>query len=243
MLIRARQAAKTPQPLTAPATASFQPHASSIQNPYTGLAPNRLANPLGPHANMLTNALMLQGRPAVPTAPLVQQAASGAAAAHVPMPQPTQAVAVPGHSTATAAVPGHLSATAAVPMQPAATAAAMPHSSGGTSTAVANISTGPAAAPTLQPSTGPVPGVVHNSSLSPQTGAAGTAPLSGTASATLAYLLAAKASQAAASKPTAVASGGRGMRLVHQASADVLRVKLRLVDLVQGSTALQPKVS
>lgn len=41
----------------------------------------------------------------------------------------------------------------------------------------------------------------------------------------------------------AVASSGRGVRPVHKASLDVLQLKLRLVDLVQGCPALHPKVS
>ena len=41
---------------------------------------------------------------------------------------------------------------------------------------------------------------------------------------------------------TAVAGGGHGLRVVHKPSLDVLRLRLRLVDMVQGSTALQPKV-
>ena len=41
----------------------------------------------------------------------------------------------------------------------------------------------------------------------------------------------------------AVAGSGRAIRLVHKASLDVLRLKLRLVDLVQGCPALQAKVS
>lgn len=48
---------------------------------------------------------------------------------------------------------------------------------------------------------------------------------------------------AAAGDTTARAGAGRGVRLVHKASLDVLRLKLRLVDLVQGCAALQPKVS
>ena len=46
-----------------------------------------------------------------------------------------------------------------------------------------------------------------------------------------------------ATNTAAVAGSGRGLRLMHKASLDVLRLKLRLVDLVQGCPALQPKVS
>ncbi|KAL0045751.1 hypothetical protein WJX82_003498 [Trebouxia sp. C0006] len=48
-------------------------------------------------------------------------------------------------------------------------------------------------------------------------------------------------SSTAAADTTAVPGRGRGVQLGHKASLDVLRVKLRLVDLVQGSAALQPK--
>ena len=48
---------------------------------------------------------------------------------------------------------------------------------------------------------------------------------------------------AVASDTAAVAGSSRGMRLIHKASLDVLRLKLRLVDLVQGCPVLQPKVS
>ena len=48
---------------------------------------------------------------------------------------------------------------------------------------------------------------------------------------------------AVAGDTAAVAGSSRGLRLVHKASLDVLLLKLRLVDLVQGCPALQPKVS
>jgi len=54
---------------------------------------------------------------------------------------------------------------------------------------------------------------------------------------------AAAVAAAAAADTTAVPGRGRSVQLVHKASLDVLRLKLRLVDLVQGSAALQPKVS
>ena len=50
------------------------------------------------------------------------------------------------------------------------------------------------------------------------------------------------AATAAAADTTAVPGRGRGTQMVHKASLDVLRLKLRLIDLVQGCAALQPKV-
>ena len=99
------------------------------------------------------------------------------------------------------------------------------------------------AASPLLPGTAQPSGVNPNPNLAPP----GVAQSAGTAQGTLAYLLAAKA---AAARPgavgdtaTAVPGGGRGVRVVHRPSADVLRIKLRLVDLVQGSSALQSKVT
>ncbi|KAL0041297.1 hypothetical protein WJX77_011458 [Trebouxia sp. C0004] len=55
------------------------------------------------------------------------------------------------------------------------------------------------------------------------------------------FAAAVAAAAAAAADTTAVPGRGRSVQLVHKASLDVLRLKLRLVDLVQGSAALQPK--
>lgn len=275
MLMRARQAAKTPQPLPTPAQTPYPSHPqASIQYNATGLAlPTLLAQPGGAqaqHVNMLANALAPQSRPAAlasaSTHQLPPAVATARAATPLPGPatlsQPVATASMPNSNVQPAsdslrampAAPTHLSPA---PLPPAA-AVPLP-----TSMAAAAVNTGPAAgtapltavphssaaAPSstvAQPSTGLPPGYGHIASLNPN------APVlpqpTGTASATLAYLLAAKASQAATSKPTAVADitavagSGRAVRLVHRSSADVLRIKLRLVDLVQGSSALQPKV-
>ena len=274
--MRARQAAKTQQALPTIAHTPYPSHPqASIQYNSTGLAPPTLLAQPGmaqaQHVNMLANAPAPQSRSvALPASTQQLPPAVANARDATPLPGP----ATPSQPVATASMPNSsvqqasdsLRALPAAPTHPSPAplppAAAVPLP---TSMSAAALNTGPAAgtaphtstvaqpssaaAPfstVAQPSTGLPPGYGHIASLNPNAPVLQQPP--GTASATLAYLLAAKASQAATSKPTAVADvtavagSGRAIRLVHRSSADVLRIKLRLVDLVQGSSALQPKV-
>lgn len=265
MLMRARQTAKVPYPIQLPASAAM--HTQGHPLPFTspGLAAPTLAGtPLGPQsqAHLLANALAMQSRPAPSPAASGQQAPTVAAVptAQLSVPQPAPAATVQSPAAATPAV---LNSNGAVPMNnsaqqrldsPRAIPVAVAQPSSGTpapSAATALASTMPA-------------GILNTNASSPKSNVGLAAPVghaaasssapfltvapASPASATLAYLLAAKSSQAAASNatasasPAAVAGGGRSMRLLHRSSADVLQVKLRLVDLVQGSAALQPKV-
>lgn len=251
MLMRAQRAAKTPMGVPTPSTANAaiqaQGHNAHLRSP---LAPASApqGNPLGlqaPHTNMLATAQAPQARPAAATS-LATAVGVPPAQGSVPQLAPaTQTHALPATSNMPATAQQLLSSSSTVPASVAQLSTATPSSSKAAGMPTAGLPSFPGtSASTFQPVAGHNLNPMQIPLLPPSTGAA---------TATLAYLLAAKAGQVAASgatagappaavASTAVAAGGRGMRLLHRSSADVLQVKLKLVDLVQGSAALQPKV-
>lgn len=254
MLVRARQAALAPQifhqlPPTPPpaaarpsapaaATVPFHPSATAAPQPSAVVA--HMQNP--PTAS-LQIASALAGQPShpmlqPPSSSVAVQPAVGTTAAVQP------AAVLPAVATA-AAAPAPV-----LPQLTSAQASAQTQSLQSSQPAVSTASIGPSGSQTASGNI-PSPGNVNRASV--PTNTVSSPPMAVLAAASsrqmgpLASLLpgqfAAAVAAAAAADTTAVPGRGRGLHLVHKASLDVLRLKLRLVDLVQGSAALQPKVS
>ncbi len=271
MLVRARQAALAPQifhrPPPIPPPAAPRPSALAAA---TAPSLTATAGPLLTAAAAVPYHLSASAAPQ-PTAVAAHMqhpptASLGIATALAgqssnPVPQPTSSsVAVQPAVGATAAwqtaavLPAvATAATAPAPVVPQLTSAQagaqtqrMQSSQPAFSTATIGLSGNQPASPNL-----PSPGNVSRASVPINT--VSSLPTAGSAAASsrqmgpLASLLpgqfAAAVAAAAAAATTAVPGRGRGVQLVHKASLDVLHLKLRLVDLVQGSAALQPKVS
>ena len=271
MLVRARQAALAPQfyhrlPPTPP------PPAARPTAPAAATAPS-LPAPAGPlltaastmpfHASATTASqptAVVSPMQHPPTASLHIASALAGQPSH-PMPQPSSSsVAVQPAVGATAAwqpaaVPPAVATAAAAPAPvppqlASAQAGAQTQNTQSSQPAVSTAAIGPSGS---QNASGSLPSPGNVSRVSVPTNMVSSLPMAASASASsrqmgpLASLLpgqfAAAVAAAAAADTTAVPGRGRGVQLVHKASLDVLRLKLRLVDLVQGSAALQPKVS
>ena len=181
-------------------------------------------------------SLAAQGQ-AVPTASLHIATALAAQ----PGSQPTAVPSHPAHSLAstTAVAPGgappaRQSPVVALPVPALATAA------GGLAATSATARQLPSALASLASQSAPRPTVSSSGVTSTPAAPVPVRPAGALASLLPGQLYAVPASAADA---TAVAGGGRSSRVVHKPSLDVLQLRLRLVDMVQGSAALQPKVS
>ena len=256
MLIRARQAALAPQILHRPpptplpaavrapalGTAVLSTVAGTASAPPMSAAPASLpaapptaapAHVQHPPTSSLHIAAALAGQSSNP----MLAVASGSAAIQpvVSAPQPPAATA-PALATAGATL-----APAAPPLPNAPANAQTPRLQSSQSASAEPSVGAPSSGQTLSQSAGAA--YVPSSVLSSAAAAASTAP-SAQHMGPLASLLPGQlsAATAVATDTTAVPGRGRGAQMVHKASLDVLRLKLRLIDLVQGCAALQPKV-
>lgn len=257
MLMRARQAASAPQklhrPAAVPSPAAARPpllHAAaaagSTAAPY--MLPVLSNASIGPPAALMSGSAQPQP---VPTASLHIAAALAAqatqptpnAVATAPALQPAVAPASLGVATAGAGLISFVpqlsqpQSTAQVlrpqvlqqSLQGLTVSPAQQQATAGSSSSVAGLhpstqlSSMPASAAAVAAPRRPVSALA---SLMP--GQPATAPT--------------HAAAAVAADNAAVVSSGRGLRLMHKPSLDTLQLKLRLVDLVQGCPALQPKV-
>ena len=255
MLMRARQAAAAQQTIQHPPTAPLphtirDPNPAAVSSLASGSSAAAFTNPaaarpaalpatvhLGqgiPTASLhLAAALAHQPHPALP-------ASFGAVTTAAQSPFPSAATASPSVPTAgagLASVVPQLSQlqSSSQLLRPQGTHLGLPEPSAYAAQQQAQSRLSIAMS-TQQPS------AVYLSSMPPPSAAvaAPVRPVSG-----LASLLAGQpaAPATAVTETTALPGGGRGLRLVHKTSLDVLRLKLRLVDLVQGCPALCPKVS
>ncbi len=271
MLVRARQAALAPQiyhrlpppppPAAARPSAPAAATAPSLPAPAGPLLTAASTVPFNPSSTAAPQPTAVVAHMQHPPTASLQIASALAGQPSNPVPQPpSSSVAVQPAVRATAALqPAAVlpvvatAAAAPAPVAPLLTSAqagaqtqSMQSSQPAVSTATIGLSGNQPASANL-----PSPGNVSRASVPINT--VSSFPMAASAAATsrqmgpLASLLpgqfAAAVAAAAAADTTAVPGRGRGVQLVHKASLDVLRLKLRLVDLVQGSAALQPKVS
>ncbi len=271
MLVRARQAALAPQifhrlpptpppaaarpsapaaatapsltatvgpPLTAAATVPSHPSATAAPQPSAVLA--HMQHP--PTAS-LQIAFALAGQP---SNPMLQPASSSVAV------QPAVGATAVWQPAAVLPVVA-TSAVAPAPVAPQLTSAQAGAQTQSTQSSQPAVSTATIGSSGDQTASGNLPSPGNVSHASAPSNTVLSLPMAASAAASsrqmgpLASLLpgqfAAAVAAAAAADTTAVPGHGRSVQLVHKASLDVLRLKLRLVDLVQGSAALQPKVS
>ena len=270
MLVRARQAAQAPQvfhrlPPTPPPAAA-RPSAPAAATAPSLPAPagpllTVAAVPFHPFATTAPQPTAVLAHVQHPlTASLQIASALAGQPSHPMLPPPSSSVAVQPAAGATAALQSGAvlpvvatAAAASAPVAPQLTSAqagAQAQSTQSSQPAVSTATTGPSGGQTASGNL-PSPGNVNRasvpintvSSFPIATSAAASSRQMGSLASLLPGQFAAAVAAAAATDATAVPGRGRGVQLVHKASLDVLRLKLRLVDLVQGSAALQPKVS
>ncbi len=258
MLIRARHAALAPQILhRLPAPLPAAPRAAASAAVASGTLPNvavPAAFPAAANTAVTAPVMAAAGQTQHPPAaslhiasalaaqanfPPASSSATGATAAALPAALPhTMATAAPALSTAGAGPPQLPNAEATAQLQ-------RPQSSmPAVSVATAGHRGGQGALGHNQPLTGnAVAALAYCNSSTPAPLSASSRPAGTPASLLPGQSTVIPVPTSATGDTTAVAGSGRGVRLVHKASLDVLRLKLRLIDLTQGSAALQPKVS
>jgi hypothetical protein len=263
MLVRARQAALAPQiyhrlPPTPPPAAARPPvpaaaTAPSLPAPAGPLLTAASTVPFHPSATAAPQPTAVVAHMQYPPTASLQIASALAGQPSHPMPPPaSSSVAVQPAVEATAALqpPAVLPAVATAPAAPAAVPPQLTSAQAGAQTqsmqssqpAVSTATVGPSGGQTASGNV-PSPGNVSRASVPIST--VSSLPMAASAAASsrqmgpLASLLpgqfAAAVAAAAAADTTAVPGRGRGVQLVHKASLDV--------DLVQGTAALQPKVT
>ncbi len=269
MLVRARQAALAPQifhrlpPAATPAAArpsapaaATAPSLTATVGPLLTAAASVPFHPSATAAPQPTAVLAHMQHP--PTASLQIASALAGQPSNPMLQPPSSSVAVQPAVGATAALQpaavlpvAATAAAAPAPVQPQLTSAQAGARTQSTQSSQPAVSTATIGLSGSQTASGSLPSPGNVSRASVPINTVLSLPMAASAAATsrqmgpLASLLPGQfaAAVAAAADTTAVPGRGRGVQLVHKASLDVLRLKLRLVDLVQGSAALQPKVS
>jgi len=271
MLVRARQAALAPQiyhrlpptppPAAARPSALAAAIAPSVPGPAGPLLTAAATVPFHPSATAAPQPMAVAAHMQhPPTASLQIASALAGQPSHPVLQPPSSSAAVHPAVGATAAwqPAAVLPVVATAAVAPAPVAPQLTSAQAGAQTQSMQSSQPAVSTATVRPSGGqtasgnlPSPGNVSRASVPintvPSLPMAASAAASSRQMGPLASLLpgqfAAAVAAAAAADTTAVPGRGRGVQLGHKASLDVLRLKLRLVDLVQGSAALQPKVS